>query len=128
MIRPAIIAVVTGAAALCSLQAASLSFTDKSWTPVRGHAVTDSAVTHEGLKSMRLEASSPAGDANARSTPVHLVIGKRYELSGWVRTDDLTVRDLDRSPIATGAALTMASMPWDVHSVSLAGTKPWTRL
>lgn len=41
---------------------------------------------------------------------------------GWVRTENLTVRDLTRSPIASGAGLTMAS------SASLAGTQPWTRL
>jgi hypothetical protein len=45
-----------------------------------------------------------------------------------VRTDSLTVHDTDRSPIATGAALSMASMPFDVHSETLAGTRPWTRL
>jgi hypothetical protein len=55
-------------------------------------------------------------------------IGKTYEISGWVRTEDLTVKDLDRSPIPSGAALTMASMPYDVHSVSLGGTRDWTRL
>jgi hypothetical protein len=60
--------------------------------------------------------------------PVSLSIGKRYELSGWVRTEDVEVRDLDRSPIAVGATLAMASMPFDVHSASLGGTQPWTRL
>ena len=28
-----------------------------------------------------------------------LTIGKRYELSGWVQTEDLAVRDLDRTPM-----------------------------
>jgi hypothetical protein len=45
-----------------------------------------------------------------------------------VKAEDLTVRDLARSPIPSGAALTMASMPFDVHSPSLAGTRGWTRL
>ena len=49
--------------------------------------------------------SKTAPDAVVRFAPVSLTIGKRYELSGWVRTEDLTVRDLDRSPIAIGAAL-----------------------
>jgi hypothetical protein len=40
----------------------------------------------------------------------------------------LGVRDLDRSPIATGAALSMASLPFDVQSESLAGTRDWTRV
>ncbi len=130
MIRslPAALIGLIGVAAACSLQAAAMSFTEKSWTPVRGKAVTDPAVRYQKLQSVRLQASSPAGDASVRSTPVHLTIGRRYELSGWVRTEALTVRELDRSPIPAGAALTMASMPWDVHSVSVAGTKPWTRL
>ena len=62
------------------------------------------------------------------SGPGHLSIGKRYELSGWVRTEDLQVRDVDRTPIAIGAALAMASMPYDVHSASVGGTQPWTRV
>ncbi len=45
-----------------------------------------------------------------------------------MRTENIAVRDLDRSPIATGATLTMASMPFDVHAVSVGGTHDWTRL
>ena len=37
----------------------------------------------------------------ASAWPDHaIVLGKRYELSGWIRTEGLEVRDLDRSPIA----------------------------
>ncbi|HUJ20049.1 MAG TPA: carbohydrate binding domain-containing protein, partial [Bryobacteraceae bacterium] len=98
------------------------------WTAVHGNAVTDSSVLHNGNRSLRLEPGGTSPDASVRSAPISLTIGKRYELSGWVRTEGLAVRDLDRSPIATGAALTMASMPFDVHSASLGGTRPWTRL
>ncbi len=98
------------------------------WTAVRGSAAADSTVLHENRKSLRVEAGTSGGDAYVRLAPVSLTIGKRYELSGWVRTEGLTVRDAGRSPIATGAALTMASMPWDVQSASVGGTKPWTRL
>src|SRR5215471_12486128 len=97
-------------------------------TVVHGVASPDSAVHHTASKSLRVEAGKPFTDAIVRSAPVKLTIGKRYELSGWVRTDNLVVRDTDRSPIASGAALAMASMPFDVHSASLAGTRPWTRL
>ena len=45
-----------------------------------------------------------------------------------MRTEDVEVRDLHRSPIAIGAALTMASMPFDVHSAALGGTRQWTHL
>ena len=74
--------------------------------------------------SMRLE--SHGGDARVQSAPVELTIGKSYELTGWIRTEKLSVRDLDRSPIATGAALSMASLPYDVQSESLGATRDWT--
>ena len=76
---------------------------------------------------MRLE-SDGNRDARIQSAPIALTIGANYELTGWIRTDKLSVRDLDRSPIATGAALTMASLPFDVQSESLAGTRDWTRV
>jgi Phospholipase B len=98
------------------------------WAVVRGSAGTDSAVLHEGRKSLRLERDTASQDACVRLPPVALTVGQRYELRGWVRTEDVEVRDLDRSPIAAGATLTMASMPFDVHSASLGGTEPWTRL
>ena len=90
---------------------------DSSWTPLRGSAVIDDSVRHNNNKSVRLEAiGSP--DAGAGSSTVNLTIGKTYEISGWVRTENLVTKDLDRSPIASGAALTMESMPFDVHGVS----------
>jgi hypothetical protein len=97
------------------------------WTAERGVLAVDTSVSHENSKSLRVEpGSSP--DACVRSAPISLRIGKSYELSGWVRTEDVQVRDLDRSPIAIGAALTMASMPFDVHSAALGGTRQWTHL
>src|SRR5580658_6531752 len=98
-----------------------------SWTTLRGAAAADPAVTRDGQMSMRLE-SQGARDARVQSPPITLTIGKPYELSGWIRTEKLNVRDLDRSPIATGAALSMASMPFDVQSESLAGSRDWTRV
>jgi len=76
---------------------------------------------------MRVEAGS-SQDACLRSAPIALTIGKRYELNGWIRTEQLKVRDLDRTPIAIGAALTMASLPFDLHSESVGGTRDWTRV
>jgi Phospholipase B len=106
----------------------SLEKPDQSWTAIRGSAKTDSSVLHDGKRSLRVEQAVGAPDAAAVSAPVALAIGKRYELSGWVRTEDLSVSDSARTPIGVGAALSMASMPFDVHSVSLGGTQPWTRL
>ncbi len=97
------------------------------WTAVRGSVAADPSVSHENSKSLRVDpGNSP--DSCIRSAPITLRLGKSYEVSGWVRTENVEVRDLDRSPIATGAALTMDSMPFDVHSASLGGTRPWTRL
>ena len=120
----------TAALAQAATPAYQSSFDKHGWTVARGSATPDAAVLHDGLKSIRLErdASSSYQDACVRLAPVALTMGKRYELSGWVRTEGLEVRDLDRSPIATGATLTMASMPFDVHSASLGGTQAWTRL
>ncbi|HEX3745694.1 MAG TPA: C45 family autoproteolytic acyltransferase/hydrolase [Bryobacteraceae bacterium] len=106
----------------------SFEGSSSGWTVVRGSAAPDSAVMHANSKSLRVEAGSSSPDACVRSAPVPLTIGKRYELSGWVRTENLTVADLERSPIASGAVLTMASMPFDVHSASVGGTHEWTRL
>ncbi len=117
--------------AALSLPAATPLFQNQSsdaWTPLRGLAVSDNSIRHNNNSSLRLEASAATPDAGARSSAIHLTIGKTYEVSGWVRTEDLTVKDLDRSPIASGAALTMESMPFDVHSPSLGGTHDWTRL
>ncbi len=106
------------------------SSTDPAWTrweAVRGSAQADPAVRRHRPASMRLE-PKPGGDVYAKSSPIPLSIGAQYELSAWVKTAAVEVRDVDRSPIAAGAALSMASMPFDVHSESLGGTHDWTRL
>jgi hypothetical protein len=110
---------------------ASFDSSSKQWEAVRGVATTDSSVQRDKHASLRIEPKvEAAGESGAfvKSTPVNLTVGKRYELSGWVHTENLLVRDVDRSPIATGASLGMASMPFDVHSESLGGTRPWTKL
>lgn len=109
-----------------SLYQSSFENSSNGWSVVRGIASADSAVMYQHHKSMRVE---PGGsDAMVRSAAIPLTIGKHYELTGWIRTDKLVVRDLDRSPIAIGAALSMASMPFDVHSESVGGTHDWTRV
>jgi hypothetical protein len=100
----------------------------QSYAVLRGAAKPDPDVLHNNNKSLRVEAAKTGTSAAVRFPTVNLTLGKRYELSGWVRTDNLRIHDLDRSPIATGATLSMASMPFDVHSASLGGTQPWTRL
>jgi hypothetical protein len=100
---------------------------DTAWTTVRGTAAPDPAVRHGDAVSVRLDGNG-SGDVCVRSAPVSLTIGKHYELNGWVRTDSARVRDLGRSPIAAGATLAMASMPFDVHSESVGGSTDWTNL
>jgi hypothetical protein len=97
------------------------------WEPVRGSASIDTNSLRDGRPALRVE-SDGSSDAIIRSAPVTLTPGKTYELSGWVRTEGLTVRDLDRSPVAVGATLAMGSMPFDVHAQSVAGSHDWTRL
>ncbi len=100
----------------------------QDWSVVRGSATLDTSATRENSPSLRVERGAGSDDTSIRLAPVTLTLGKAYELSGWVRTDALDVHDLDRSPIATGATITMASMPFDVHSASVGGTQPWTRV
>lgn len=116
------------ARANASLFQASFEKGRGNWTVIRGMATPDSRVLHGKSTSLRIEPGSASQDASVALTPLTLIVGKRYELSGWVRTEDLQVRDFGRSPIASGAALTMASMPFDVHSESVGGTQPWTHL
>ena len=113
------------------LHAATSLFQDQSgnaWTTLHGSVLSDDSVRHNNHSSLRAEAGEGAPNAAARSSAIHLTIGKTYEVSGWVKTENLGVKDLDRSPIASGAGLTMESMPFDVHSPSLGGTQDWTRL
>ena len=107
---------------------ASFENSNPAWTTLRGAAAIDPTVTRENQKSLRVEPGASLGDASIQSAPVTLTIGKRYLLTGWIRTEKLLVRDLDRSPIAIGATLSMASLPFDAHSESLGGTRDWTRV
>ena len=69
---------------------------------------------NHGLPGFVRPAQPPLGHRPqrvSRTPPFTTAPANATELSGWVRTEALTVRDLDRSPIATGAALSMASMP-----------------
>ena len=98
-----------------------------SWDALRGKAIRDEAVLHNSQASLRVE-SSNGSDAYVLSKAVDLTIGKHYLLSGWIKTNGLRVADNGRTPIAVGAALTMASMPWDMHSASVGATHDWTHV
>ena len=114
-------------ATVVALSAASQSFPPSGeWTALRGKASADSAVVHRNAASLRVESSG--ADAWVKSKPVSLQIGRQYEIQAWVKTQDLQVRDVDRTPIAVGAHLTMASMPLDMRSESLGSTHDWTEL
>ena len=128
LLSPFLLLLVAAANAATPVYKASFDSTEENWTVVHGSAVIDSSVLHDGHKSIRLERDAASQDACVRLAPVTLTIGKRYELSGWLRTEDLQVQDVDRTPIAIGAALAMASMPYDVHSAGLGGTQPWTHV
>ena len=80
----------------------SFENSDQGWTAVRGNATLDSTVLHGDNKSLRLEPAKSGDGPVVRFAPLALTIGKRYELSGWARTENLAVKDLDRSPIAVG--------------------------
>ncbi len=83
---------------------------------------------HDGNAAVRVESGSSGKEARVELKPVSLIPGKQYAVTGWVRTANLEVKDTARSPVAVGAALSMASMPFDVHSRTLGGTSDWTQL
>lgn len=99
----------------------------KGWKALRGAAAADRRFAHDGRTSLRLEPTA-VSDACVQSPLLKLTVGKRYEAGAWVRTERVEVRDLDRSPIAVGATLSLASAPFDIHSESVGGTRNWTRL
>ncbi len=101
--------------------------TPTGWQVVRGAGLMDRKSAHDGKASLRVEAAD-LSDSRVESAPIELEIGKLYEVRAWVRTDQLAVRDLDRSPVAIGAAISMASLPFDYHSESIGGSRGWTRL
>ncbi len=113
-------------AAAVPAQPSQLAFPD-GWTAARGSAVADRSVSRAGRASLRLEPVK-GSDAFALSPPVALTIGKRYEIGAWVRTEGLDVTDTDRTPVAIGAAISMESAPFDVHSESVGGTRGWTQV
>lgn len=125
---PFLLLVVASAQAATPVFHASFDSAQPTWAVDRGSAEPDAGILHGGHESIRLEPGAAAQDASVRLAPMQLTIGHRYELSGWVRTENVEVQDVDRTPIAIGAALSMASMPFDVHTASVGGTQPWTRI
>src|ERR1700730_7892657 len=106
-----------------SLALVPLCFSATGWKAASGIAITDPAVTHDRDKSVRLEPAPDGGAGRVDMPAIPLIPGHRYEIKAWVRTNNVEIRDSGRSPIAIGAALSMASMPFDMHSVSIAGTR-----
>src|SRR5260370_41485005 len=101
------IAMVASLTAATPLFQGSFDNSNGGWSVLRGGAVTDSAVTYQNHKSLRVEAAR-GGDVAVRSAPIPPTIGKRYELTGWTRTDKLAARGLERSPITVGSGPTRA--------------------
>lgn len=69
----------------------------RNWTAERGTATLDASVVHDKGPSLRVERDATVQDACVRLAPITLVLGRRYELSGWIRTEGLEVRDLRTS-------------------------------
>lgn len=110
------------------LLAAALFLAPAEWKPLRATASPDPAVLRQGQPSLRVEPGAAASDALIRGRSVSLSIGRRYRLEGWLRTRSLSITEGNRTTVPTGLALSMASMPWDVQTKSLAGTQDWTRV
>ena len=107
---------------------ASVPLNEKNWKAISGVATVDLAVRHDRHSSIRLQPGEAGSETKVELPSITLLAGKNYVLTGWVRTSSVAVEDRGRSPIAIGAAISMVSMPFDVHSASLAGTRDWTQL
>jgi len=107
---------------------AAVPMNEKAWKALSGTAAIDSKIQHDGHAAVRLQPGEGGREGRVEFQSVTLVPGKRYVLTGWVRTANMSVDDSARSPIAIGASLSMSSMPFDVHSASVAGTRDWTPL
>src|SRR5947199_3986897 len=68
------------------------------WHAVSGTAVVDNSVRHLQHPALLLDGDG-VHESVVYSSLVSLTIGQRYILSGWIRTEDLRVRDRDRSPV-----------------------------
>ncbi len=110
------------------LLAAALLMAPADWKPVRATASADTRLTRDGKASLRIEPGAAPSDALVRGRGVQLTPGKRYRLEGWLRTEDLRISDGDRTTVPTAVSLSMASMPWDVHTESVAGTRAWRKV
>jgi hypothetical protein len=106
------------------LLAAVLTVAPTEWKSVRGTVNLDPAATHQSARGVRVEAAG--ADALIRAGELKLTPGKRYHLEGWLRSRGLKIDAGDRTSVPTGVSLGMRSMPWDVHTSSISGTRDWT--
>ena len=107
---------------------AGVPLNEKNWKAISGTAAVDPAIRHDQHSSIRLQPGEGGLETKVELPPITLLPGKNYVLTGWVRTAGVAIEDRGRSPIAMGAAISMASMPFDMHSASVAGTRDWTQL
>lgn len=110
------------------LLAAAVLLAPADWKPLAATAANDSAVLHQGKPSLRIEPGPQPSQALIRGRSLSLTAGRRYRLEGWLRTQSLSISEGDRTTVPSGLALSMASMPVDVQTASIAGTRDWTRV
>ncbi|HSO21470.1 MAG TPA: C45 family autoproteolytic acyltransferase/hydrolase, partial [Chondromyces sp.] len=84
-------------------------------------------VMRSGVGSVRL-AVAGHGTVSAESEPVALAVGELYRLSGFIRTEGAVSDALAKYPTAVPACLTMAGLPFTIHSEAVGGDADWTRV
>ena len=90
-------------------------------------ARVDTTVHHGGVACLLVQHRAP-GSFTLVSAPVHLVVGRLYRLSGWVKTDHVRSDADSRYPTSVAATLSMASFPFTNHSSTAGGTHEWTKV
>jgi len=86
----------------------------------------DRSRAHTGDQSLVVRHDRPAS-FRLLSAPLHLEVGKLYRLSGWIRTNGVSVDPVARYPTALPAVLSMASFPFTNTSMPVGGTREWTK-
>ena len=123
------LSIVLVAHAATPLFQSSFDKQDQGWTALSGTAALDSRVLHDNSKSLRLEAADSGAGPVVRLAPIALTIGRRYELSGWVRTEDLAVQGSRPFPDRHGRrAHAWLPCRWTCTRPPWAARSQWTRL
>jgi len=92
-----------------------------------GKIITDNTQSISGNNSL-LISHDEWNSTEVYSQPVELTIGHLYKLSAYIRTEKAETNPADRYPTPAAACISMESIPFTNHSVSVGASKNWTKI